>query len=792
MNDTERFQQVAELFEAARSRHGDDRDTFLRDVCTDDPDLLDEVCRLLTHHDAEDAPLDKPVVPDQAMLDLFPSIASPPVPERIGRYTIKSQLGIGGMGVVYLAEQDHPQRRVAIKVLRPGLVNPGLLRRFELEAAALGRLQHPGIAQIYEAGTFNDGAGPRPYFAMELVDGKPLTDYADAHGLGTRDRLVLFARVCAAVHHAHQRGIIHRDIKPGNVLVDATGQPRVLDFGIARATDSDLQVTTIQTDASQLLGTLPYMSPEQVAGRSSAVDTRADVYALGVVLFELLTGRLPYHAEHQSFVTLARVIVEEDPISPASIDSALRGDLSTIILHAIEKDPDRRYQSASELADDVHRFLGHEPIAARPATAAYHLARFARRHVVVVAASAAVCLAVFIGGLVIVWQSSRVRAEADTRRQVAGFLREMLTSIDPGKTAGGPLSVREMLDDASARLNGSFADAPLVGADLHETIGTTYRNLGAFEKSEAHLRRTLDAYREAFGRDDDRTLGAVASLGLTLRELDNLEEADILLAGHADAASRGDGPGALSLLTTRAIVLDALGEDEPAETLYREVYARKTAALGEAAPSTLNARLNLGKHLMDRRAFADAAAHFEACRRGLRAAYGDDHPETIMATANLGAACGNLGRLDEGAALLAEAVERSVRVLGPVHLHTLRRRRNLVLLEWQHGDRARAQTRAGTLLTDCQSTLGRAHEETIRALELHTTLTALGGDMDGAERRALAWHDRLAADLGPDHRLVGRVAYLLVNLYESWDKPRQEARWRQRVEETRFAPSEGG
>ena len=336
----------------------------------------------------------------------------------IPRYRILRQIGVGGMGVVYEAEQEHPLRAVALKVIRPGLATPQALRRFEHEAEVLGRLQHPGIAQVYESGTADTGRGPQPFFAMELIRGPggeqapSLTEYAAEKGLDTRQRLELMARIADAVHHAHQKGVIHRDLKPGNILVDETGQPKVLDFGLARITDRDVQVTTMQTDAGQILGTLPYMSPEQAGGDPAELDTRSDVYALGVVCYELLAGRRPYVLERRMIHEAVRVIREEEPTRLSSINKALRGDIDTIVAKALEKEKERRYQSAAELATDIHHYLNDEPVTARPPSAWYQLAKFTKRNKALVGGVAGVFLALLIGAGVSVYFAARAGRKA--------------------------------------------------------------------------------------------------------------------------------------------------------------------------------------------------------------------------------------------------------------------------------------------------------------------------------------------------------------------------------------------
>lgn len=328
----------------------------------------------------------------------FDDLPDLPPGTTIGRYTIESVLGAGGMGAVYKATQQSPHRTVALKLMKHGAVSPRALRRFELESEVLGKLTHPGIAQIHEAGMHN-GA---PFFAMEYVPGQILTDYAQSHNLSTHQRLELFAKICNAVHHAHTKGVIHRDLKPHNILVTEQGeppqpQPKILDFGVARATDADVQSATIRTDVGQLIGTIPYMSPEQVAADPSDIDTRSDVYALGVVLYELLAGRMPYDIERKLIHEAARVIREDEPTRLSSINTTLRGDVETIVAKALEKERDRRYQSALDLGSDIQRYLNDEPIAARPPSTWYQLTKFSKRNKALVTGTAAAFAFLLLG-----------------------------------------------------------------------------------------------------------------------------------------------------------------------------------------------------------------------------------------------------------------------------------------------------------------------------------------------------------------------------------------------------------
>lgn len=302
------------------------------------------------------------------------------LPEHIGGYRIIKRIASGGMGTVYLAQQEKPRRIVALKVMKHGIVSRSALRRFEFESQILARLKHRNIAQVFEAGTHDDGEGGTPFFAMEYIpNAKTITEYVFQKKLSTRERLELFKKVCNAVHHGHQKGIIHRDLKPGNILVDSDGEPTIIDFGVARATDSDMTITTLQTDIGQLIGTMQYMSPEQCDADPNDLDARSDIYALGVLLYELLTERLPYDLSKVAIFEAARVIREEQPPRPSSINKKLRGDLEILTLKPLHKDRQRRYQSAEALAEDISRYLNNEPISARQSSVSYLLSALIRR-----------------------------------------------------------------------------------------------------------------------------------------------------------------------------------------------------------------------------------------------------------------------------------------------------------------------------------------------------------------------------------------------------------------------------
>ncbi|MHC4910062.1 MAG: protein kinase domain-containing protein, partial [Planctomycetota bacterium] len=369
--EADRFERVGALFDLARELQGDERARLLDERCEGDADLRAEVESLLAHHAVAASQLDEPL--------LTPAVEPPPL-HSVGPYRLVRRIGAGGMGTVFEAEQTNPDRSIALKLMSPALSSPEMLRRFDQEVQLLGRLEHPCIARIFDAGSAETIHGPQPYFAMELIAGVDLLTYAADRHLDVAARVALIRRVCEAVHHAHLRGVVHRDLKPANILVDETGNPKILDFGIARAIEADPATRTRLTMTGELVGTVPYMSPEQFTGRTEDIDLRSDVYGLGVVLYELLTGRLPYDFGDVMPHEAVRIVRDGEPRRMSAVHRELRGDIQTIVDKAIAKEPERRYGSAADLSADLGRWLDDEPILARPATTIYQLRKFVRRN----------------------------------------------------------------------------------------------------------------------------------------------------------------------------------------------------------------------------------------------------------------------------------------------------------------------------------------------------------------------------------------------------------------------------
>jgi serine/threonine protein kinase len=461
---------------------------------------------------------------------------------KIGPYKLLSILGEGGFGIVYLAEQQKPvKRRVALKVIKPGMDSKQVIARFEAEEQALALLDHPNVAQVYEAGMTKAG---RPYFAMECVKGVPITEYCDREKLSIEERLGLFLQVCEGLQHAHQKGVIHRDIKPSNILVfvqEKKAVPKIIDFGVAKAISQPLTERTLYTEQGQFVGTPEYMSPEQ-AESSKDIDTRTDIYSLGALLYELLTGVLPFAAEtlrEGGFENVKHIIREEEPKTPSTwlsrlgekestklaqrrrvdigtLRRRLCGDLDWITLKAMEKDRTRRYVSVAELAADIRHHLNHEPVLASPPSTVYRMTKFVRRNRALVTGIAAV-LVVLIGGIVVsalfAVGQARARAQAEQARDkeasalaeaqaVADFLKDdVLASVDPAKAKAPEVTVRYILDAASEDIEGKFEGKPLVEASVRQTLGNTYLNLGKYNAAEPHLERAVAIQIQRGGAD---------------------------------------------------------------------------------------------------------------------------------------------------------------------------------------------------------------------------------------------------------------------------------------------------
>lgn len=733
------------------------------------------------------------------------------------------------MGVVYRAEQDNPRREVALKAMRLNLSSQEAMRRFELEAAILGRLKHPGIAQIHEAGMHDDGTGPRPYFAMELVDGPPLMAFADRERLPTRGRLELFAKICEAVNYAHQKGVVHRDLKPANILVvsespdepsnpGATGPPRetskirgfpkILDFGVARATDSDLQATTMHTQTGQVVGTLPYMSPEQIVGEVGEIDTRSDVYALGVIAYELLAGQPPFEVANKSIAAAARTISEEEPPPLTKFDRAYGGDLNTIVLKALEKDPGRRYQSASDLAADVQRYLEHRPISARPGSTIYQLRKFARRNKAAVIGAAAV-LGVLIGGLVStsygLAQAVRAReAEAEHRtlaeksegaaiaardeaQAVTYFLIDMLRAIEP-QARGADVSVREVLDRAETTVGEKFVGRPLVEARVRYAMAVSYAGLDLFDKAQTHMAEAAALFQRQKGERDRETLMALTALTLIFSERGESSKGEAQARATLEVQRRVLGEEDAHTLLTMANLARAVrdqGRYSEAETLIRKALEVQNRRLGEEHSETLESMNMLGTIMFFQGRYAESEAQHRKTLEIRRRVRGEDHAITLGSMHNLANAVNAQGRFPEAEELHRRALAGRRRVMGEEHVNTLMSIDDLARNLRDQDRFAEAEELSRKALVGFRRALGDEHPDTLEAMQNLAVAIQQQGRFEESDELLTTALDAANRTLGAEHPMTLAALQHLAALRLAMNKLEEAERYARQCLESR-------
>ncbi|MBX3373091.1 MAG: tetratricopeptide repeat protein [Phycisphaeraceae bacterium] len=728
--------------------------------------------------------------------------AAPAVPAEIGGYRIVRVLGEGGMGTVYLAEQASPRRHVALKVIRAGAASRPALRRFALEAEALGRLHHPGIAQIHEAGTFDLGSGEQPYFAMELVEGRSLEAYVADRSLSIRAALLIIARLADAVHHAHIKGVIHRDLKPANVVIVDTAvaggpapdpdhlRPKILDFGVARLADAPDGDTLARTVAGQLVGTVPYMSPEQIGGDPHAIDTRTDVYAIGVIAYELLTGRLPHDSTQGSLIDLARTIAESDAPALGRLRRDLRGDVETIVARAMEREPDDRYPSAADLAADIRRYLNDEPIVARPPGRVEQVLRFSRRNRALVGGTMATVLALLAGIIATgagfaqaVRQRDRVsqqaerlrRAESDAtaardaamallesaQREAAKaqainrfLVRDLLGAADPAVAMGEVVPVELVLAEAARRVDTALADEPELAAFVRLTLGRTLLNLGRFSDALHQFERSRAEASAARGEDSAEVLDAELSIVSALGHLGRPAEAADRLAGlqaRADTLIGPESRQALVCRSLRATMLADLGRFDDAEEAYRDVLPRLERALGAADDDTLVARNNLAFLLAGLGRSEEALALFDSVWQESREHSGAMHPRTLSAAGNLAVTLSDLSRYEEAEAIHLEVLEAARHIFGDRHPGVITAMLNVAVVRGHMGRAPEAVPLLRDALAIAESIHGPDHPQTVDTLIELASLERLAGDLPEAIRSGTEAVQRSEAVYGAAH-----------------------------------------
>src|SRR5579871_174927 len=695
----------------------------------------------------------------------------------IGPYHLLQQIAEGGMGEVWLAEQKQPvRRRVAIKLIKAGMDTREVVARFESERQALALMDHPAIAKVFDAGSTPLG---RPYFAMEFVTGIPITDYCDKHKLTTRQRLELFVAVCEGVQHAHQKAILHRDLKPSNILVgevDGKPAPRIIDFGVAKATSQSLTANTMFTRVGAIVGTPGYMSPEQADSAGADVDTRTDVYSLGVILYELLVGALPHDFSKTPPDQFLRRLRDEDAPRPSTklrtlgdqsdlaaqnrgadcpaLSRQLRGDLDAITLKALEKERSRRYATASDLGADIGRYLRNEPVLARPASALYRARKYVRRHRIGVAVSATAVLLLISAAVAQSIELRRTRRERDRADRVTAFVTGMFKVSNPSEARGNDVRAREILDKASKEVETGLAKDPELQAQMMQVMGTVYQSLGLYAKADSLMSRAVAIRKRVLGAKHPDTLQSMKNLAAVLRDESRFPEAEKLsretleLRRQALGAEHHD---TLESMTQVALIMNDEGRYSEAEALHRKVVEIATRVFGDQDKLTRVAQQQLAIDLAYEGKYADAEKTFRDVYDVTKRALGPEHPDTLAAMNNLGAILQKQNQFSEAEKLYLEKLEISRRILGPEHPDTLMSMGNLGLVYTNQ----KRYTEAEKLFRDTyeikRRSLGPDHRSTL--VTLGNLAEVLGQEGNYAEAEQLI-RQTLASErraLGPEH-----------------------------------------
>jgi serine/threonine protein kinase len=856
------------FLEAVEKHAPDDWPAFLDRACAGQPDLRHRVEVLLeAHREAGTAQHQMPEAAAPVPGVATESDASPGTV--IGPYKLIQEIGEGGMGTVWMAQQTEPVKRlVAVKLIKAGMDSKQVIARFEAERQALALMDHANIARVLDAGTT---CGGRPYFVMDLVKGVPITRYCDDHRLTPRERLELFVPVCQAIQHAHQKGIIHRDLKPSNVLValyDGKPVPKVIDFGVAKAAGQTLTEKTLVTGFGAIVGTLEYMSPEQAAINQLDIDTRSDIYSLGVLLYELLTGSPPFsrkELEKVGMLEMLRVIREQEPskpstklstaeglptlaanrgTEPAKLTKLLRGELDWIVMKALEKDRNRRYESANGFAQDLQRYLADEPVQACPPSRTYRLKKFLRRNKGPVLAVVLVLFAL-VGGMIgttlglLHAQASQERAQdaawnagqerdaalaareqerlakqaehrqrdlADEEKEIAQAVRDFLlvrllhmagahaqadALLRAGRSAAEAKenpTIRELLDRAAKELTpdklaAQFPKQPRVQAEVLHVIGATYLGVGDYPSAIAHLTRALALRRQHLGPDDLATLMSLANLAVAYKAAGQPAQALPLLHECLERTKAKRGahhPDTLSDENNLALTYYDLGESARALAMLKESLEQSKIHLGLDHPQTLGGMNNMAVTYQMAGQLPKALPLFRESLQRHQKKFGPDHPHTLTCMGTLGAAYHAAGQLAKAVPLLEETLEKRKDKLGADHPDTLLTMNNLALAYRDAGQLAKALPLLEEAVAKRRKKLGPDNPVTLTTM--YSLAIAYFDDDQRAKGLALLEETvkRQKVTLPFDHPDLLDSLHTLSEFYEALGKKGQAEKWREK------------
>ncbi len=782
----EQWQRIKQIVGDALEREPSGRTAFVCDACSGDADLRAEVESLLGAHDNA-AGISEPFFSYAGDLD---SAARPKV---LGPYRLLRELGVGGMGEVWLAEQTEPIRRfVALKLIKAAVFDTATSQRFQAERQSLATMDHPSIAKVFDAGT----CGMQPYFAMEYVDGLPITDYCDRKRLGIVERLRLFVQVCEGVQHAHQKAIIHRDLKPTNILVSETDgrpQPRIIDFGLAKTIAPLVAGQNAYTQVGVFMGTPGYISPEQADPGGGDIDIRADVYSLGALLYELLTGYLPLGqrpGKRPRLDEFLRELREADPRRPSSrIGSAstasadarstdsrrlarmLRGDLDWITLKALERDRDRRYGTVIEFAADLERYLENRPVKARPASAAYRLQKYVRRNRVPVAIVLGL-FAVLVSFAATQWfQLRRITRERDRADRIASFMTSMFKVSDPSEARGNSITAREILDRAAKDVDSGLTKDPELQAQMMYEMGSVFKNLGLYDRAGSLLTQSLNIRRRTLGPNHPDTLKSLNTLAKTVYLQGHYAEAERLFHEALETRRRVLGSGDPDTLQSQSDLAENLslqGRYSEAQKLRQETYEIRRRILGPEHPSTLDSMGNLAIGLEDMGRFVDSEKLWRETLAARRRVLGPDHPITLATMNNLALVLEREDRYKDAEDLERETIELRRHILGPEHPDTLDSMSNLARFLGCQLRFAEGEKQLREVLAVQRRVIGPTHPDALATLsDLAATISSEGhyAEAEPLERELLDIREKITGPDSPD-TLQARAGLSSILTYE--------------------------